>query len=207
MLRHLRATTLLVSLLFSPLCAWAVPVVVDFEAFFDADHLDTQIAGLTLTNATVLSAGISLNEFEFPPRSGANVVLDDGGSLIIEFASPVSSVGGYFTYTTGLTIEAFDSLLNSVGIVSSAFLSNLALSGDLGSAPNEQIGLEYATGISRIAITGDPGGSSFTLDDLFYSLVAPSVSAPEPGTVPLLLTVLGILFLTEAVGGRRRQRA
>jgi hypothetical protein len=94
-------------------------------------------------------------------------------------------------------LEGFDSSLNPIGTASSAFLSNLALSGDPGSAPNEFIGLDFAAGISRIVVTGDPGGFSFVVDDLTFT---PS-AVPEPGTVPLLLA--GVV-LSGLVARRRR---
>lgn len=60
----------------------ASATTVEFEGFADSTVLSAQLPGLTVSNAIVLSAGISLNEFEFPPRSGANVASDSGGPTL-----------------------------------------------------------------------------------------------------------------------------
>lgn len=165
-------------------------IVLDFEAFSDSTPLTTQCPGVTFSNATVISAGITLNEFELPPHSGTNVVFDDGGPMTISFASPVLSLGGYFTYYEPITLAAFDALNNEVASATSAFSINVACGdgppclGDLGSSPNEFLQVAFTSGISRITITGDPAGGSFTLDDVTYTAV------PEPSTIALLLSAL-----------------
>src|SRR5712672_727975 len=131
----------------------ADPITIDFDGFADSDILTNQVAGLTFANAAVLTAGISLNEFEFPPLSGSNVAFDAGGAMTIAFASPIDAFSGHFTYLTPLTVTA-----------TSSFLSNLVLSGDAGSLPNELLALVFSGGISRVVIAGDPAGGSFTLD-------------------------------------------
>ncbi|MGH9614348.1 MAG: hypothetical protein ACRD4P_14840 [Bryobacteraceae bacterium] len=50
--------------------AKADTLVINFEGFSDGDILANQIPGLNFTNVQVATAGISLNEFDFPPRSG-----------------------------------------------------------------------------------------------------------------------------------------
>jgi hypothetical protein len=171
-----------------PRAASAAPVVIDFDALGDLDSVVGQYAGLTFSGATALTSGISLNEFEFPPNSGLNVVFDDGGPMRVDFASSMTSVGGYFTYVAGLTLSAFDLGDNLLGSVSSGFASNLALSGDAGSSPNEFLSLAFAD-ISYITVTGDFGGASFTLDDLTFD---GGRAVPEPGIVSLLFLGLGV---------------
>ena len=163
-----------------------VPLAADiltFEGFSDSTSLTSQYPGLTFQSATVITAGISLNEFEFPPHSGINVVFDDGGPISILFASPIIGFSGYFTYGLPLTLNAFDSGSNQVGQALSLFSSNLALSGDTGSSPNEFLSLSFAAGISSVTITGDPAGGSFVLDDATFTPV------PEPNSLVLLLTM------------------
>jgi len=63
-----------------PKAAAAAPIIVDFESPEDFALVGAGIPGLTFSNATVLTAGISLNECEFPPVSGSKVVLDDAWS-------------------------------------------------------------------------------------------------------------------------------
>ena len=170
-------------LLFCSLSVLALPAMIDFESFSDSQSLTNQIAGLTFSNATVLSAGISLNELDFPPHSGSNVIVDDGSPLSILFDAPVRLVDGFFTYTTNVTMRAFDAGNNLLASVTSLFGSNLADIGDPGSSPNELIGVAFASGISRVEIQGDIAGLSFVLDDLTYQ----TRDVPEPGTLALLL--------------------
>lgn len=178
----------------SPLAA--TPIIINFDDLADGDSVTTQYNGLTFTNTTVLTSGISLNEFEFPPYSGDNVVFDDGGPISITFGSPVSSFGAYFTYTEALTLTALDSSGGNLGFVSSLFSDNQACLdgppclGDPGSSPNEFIQISLSKPIAQISIQADPGGTSFTMDSLMYTNVSPSTqSAPEPSTFALVLSL------------------
>lgn len=175
-------------------------VTLDFDSLSDLDAVTTQFSGLTFSNTAVLTAGISLNEFEFPPRSGANVVIDDSGAITIVFDAPQVSVGGFFTYLVPLVFTAFDAADLVVGAETSDFGSNLALSGDPGSSPNEFLGVVFAGGIKRITIEGDPAGESFTLDD--FTFTARITSVPGPATV-----ILMGLGLTSLVGWRHVRQA
>lgn len=176
--------------------AVATVIKIDFEGFPDSTTLTNQYAGLTFSSATVITSGISLNEFEFPPLSGSNVIFDDGGPMSISFSNIVVGFGGYFTYGLPLTMEAFDSNDNSVGLAISLFSNNMALSGDTGSSPNEFLQIPYVGGISRIVITGDPTGGSFTLDDATIT-TSESATVPESSTIRLLF--IGILALVTVV--------
>src|SRR5580700_6502590 len=92
-----RLQLLAVLLLFGYQPARADIATISFETLpdgtpiFDGTSITTQFPGLTFTNTTVISAGISLNEFEFPPHSGSNVAFDDGGPITIAFTNPVLS--------------------------------------------------------------------------------------------------------------------
>ena len=170
--------------------ASATVVTYDFEGLADSTTIISQFSGLTFSNTIALKAGFSLNEFEFPPRSGDVVVSDDGGAINISFAAPVFSVGGYFTYGSALTLQAFDSSNNLLGVaVASLFGSNLGLSGDPGSSSNELLSYADIGGaIARVTITGDLLGGSFVMDDL---RVDNGNSVPEPQTMLLALALLG----------------
>jgi hypothetical protein len=148
----------------------AANITVTFEGLADSTVLATQYSGLTFSNAIILSAGISLNEFEFPPHSGSNVASDNGGPVTITFSSPVESVSGYFTYGVSLTIQAFDGSNNLLASAVSRFSSNEALSGVAGSQPNEPLAVNTSVNISKVVITGAVGGTSFTMDDMTVSL-------------------------------------
>ena len=164
----------------SPVALLGSSTTIDFEGLSDGALVTTQYSGLTFSNAQILTAGVSLNELEFPPHSGVNVVSDYSGPIAIVFATPVSSVSGYFTYSAALTLTAYNSSATVLGSIASAFTSNDALSGDPGSSPNELLQLSFSSGISELVIAGDPNGGSFALDDLTYS--TGGVTTPEPGT-------------------------
>jgi hypothetical protein len=181
-----------VLLLCSAACALAGTATLDFEGFPDSTILTTQYAGFTFSNAIILTAGISLNEFEFPPYSGVNVVSDNDGPMSIDFAAPAMSLGGYFTYLEPLTIDAFNASSILVASATSAFSDNDALFGDPGSSPNEFIQVSFTAGISSVTITGDPLGGSFTLDSATISTSASLT--PEPDSCALLLLSGSILL-------------
>jgi hypothetical protein len=203
MLRPLPVGVFVVALI---LPSTAFATTIDFESLSDSEVVTNQFTGVIFSNATALTAGVSLNEFEFPPRSGSNVVFDDGGAMSMTFASPLASFGGYFTYLTQLSLEAFTPAHVSLGTITSAFSSSLALSGDSGSSPNEFLQLAFAAGIGSITITGDVAGGSFTLDDAILTPLqaGPDPNAvPEPGTLALVFSgVSGVL--ARARSSRRR---
>jgi len=161
----------------------AYAAVIDFDALSDSDIVTNQFAGLTFSDTIILSAGISLNEFEFPPYSGSNVVSDNGGPITISFSTPMSDIGAYFTYLTTIGLSFFDSTNALVGTVTSAYSANMALSGDTGSLPNEYLHLTWNAGISKVIITGNVNGGSLTMDDL---TMTPTTTVPEPATLILL---------------------
>jgi hypothetical protein len=140
--------------------------ILDFDGLSDGELVTTQVSGLTFAHAAVLTSGISLNEFEFPPPSGRNVVADRDAPITIAFAPPIASLRGRFTYAAPLSIDAFDAAGNLVTSARSRFNSNLALSGDSGSAPNESMFVAARSGISSVTIQANASGSSLSLDDL-----------------------------------------
>jgi hypothetical protein len=197
-----RTAVLIVALLVLSSSAMANIRVVDFESFSSLESITNQIPGLTFTNATVLTAGISLNEIEFPPHSGSNVVFDDGGPMTITFGSPTDVVGGYFNYTEPFTLTAFDASDTQVAMANSLFSSNDALFGDTGSSPNEYISVFWASGISSVVLEAVPGGSSFTLDDLSYNAATPEPSYAALASIGLLTLVAAKLHRTRSAARR-----
>ena len=181
MLSPLRS--LLLGTLVGASLAHSATVILDFEGLADATGLTNQYSGLLFGNAQIWTAGLTLNEFEFPPNSGDNVAADVGGPITITFASPVIGFAGFFTYSTALTIVAFDALNQSVGTANSAFGSNFVSSGN---PSNELLQVSFAGGISLLSITGSLGGSSFTLDDAEVT-TQDAANVPEPPSAALLL--------------------
>ncbi len=143
----------------------ATITTIDFEGLPDSTILINQYPGVTFSNAIVLTAGISLNEFEFPPHSGTNVGADNGTPVAIAFSSPQSTFSGYFTYTSAITVTAYNAANTVVATATSKFNSNPALSGDPGSMPNEFLRVS-ALGITRITIASS---GDFTFDDLSFT--------------------------------------
>jgi hypothetical protein len=179
-------------------------VTYDFDTLSDSEVLTGQYTGLTFSNALVLSAGFTLNEFEFPPLSGANVITDNGGAITIDLSSPVFSISAFFTYVSSLSFAVYDGANALLGTVNGGFGSNLASSGDFGSNPNELLSFSSITGsISRIVITGDVAGGSFVLDNLTID-TGTATPVPEPGTLAL---VAGLLSLGCVPGGWMRRSA
>lgn len=158
---------------------------IDFESFNDNTSLADQITGISFTDATVFTAGVSLNEFDFPPSSGMNVVASGlagagSGILSMTFDTAMSKVGGFFTFADQLSLQAFDLNHNLLGSTQSV-ASNV-----LGSWEDLSISL---SGISYLTITG---ASQFTLDDLTFE----AQPVPEPAT--LLLFASGVLMYAVA---------
>lgn len=169
LLRSIPAVLPLLVAAVSPGWLKAAGTILTFDSLVDSTSITNQFSGLTFQNAAAISAGITLNEFEFPPHSGSNVAFDSGGAMTITFSSPIQSFAGYFTYSVPLTIQAFGTTGSQIVSVSSRFSSNEALSGVPGSSPNELIQLDSSAGISQIVITGSTAGTSFVLDDATVS--------------------------------------
>ncbi len=129
------------------------------------DGAVTQLSGLQFTNTAVVTAGVSLNELDFPPHSGVKVAFDSGGPITIAFPSPVAAFGAYFNYRTSLTVQAYDASSNLLATATSHYSSNLAISGVSGSTPNEFLQVS-STNIARVTISGNPNGASFSMDDV-----------------------------------------
>lgn len=188
--------------LFSVLCYVSLRVAMDchaatvtFDSLKDSDVVTNQFPNMAFQNAVVLTAGLSLNEFEFPPFSGFNVVSsDNGGPITILLASPITTFGGYFTYLVPITLRAFNGANTEVASTASLFSNNLALSGVRGSRPNEFLQVAFAGGISRITITANVAGGSFTLDNAMDGASGEAVPEPRTGwlvVAGIVLTLVG----------------
>ena len=154
---------------------------LNFDGLPDSTLVSNQFPGLTFAGAIILTSGISLNEFEFPPRSGANILSDNAGPITIQFSAPITTFSAYFTYRSRVTLRALDGSGNTLATTQSAFTNNMALSGVAGSAPNERVQVSSATtAISRVIITADPLGASFAMDDATLTTAAPPSTNGDP---------------------------
>jgi len=166
---------------------------IDFENFTDGDQITGQIPGLSFSNALVISAGLSLNEIDFPPHSGTNVLVNTDSTLSIDFTDSITSFSGFFTYATNVTIAGFDVLGNQVASITSAFSDNII---GTGGTPNELLSLGFANGFSRVTMT-TAGAFFFVVDDISFTpggaTAAPPV--PEPSSFVLLATGVSLLVI------------
>ncbi len=166
--------------------------VIDFESLPDSVPLLDQLAaqGVTFQNAVTLTAGLSLNEADFPPHSGVRAVGDDGnGPMRLMFAAPIDVFSAYFTYSSGLSFSLFDSLGALQNVVATNDMSNLGQS--------TAITINMID-VARIDIAGGTP-ESFIMDDL---AIDPARGIPEPGTLDLF--GLGLFALACRRAGCKR---
>lgn len=150
-------------------------VMLDFEDLPDLTLVNDFYAseGVHFTEAISLTAGFSLNEFDFPPSSGNVAIGDDLSAMEITFDQGAENIFGNFTYSVGLTLSAYDSSDSLLGTVSSSSSENY------GASEFISLGL---TGVFRLVIEGDQFGASFIMDDFNFD----TNPVPEPTTFLLL---------------------
>jgi len=195
---------------------------LEFETYPDGTPIEdgavitTQFAswGVTFVDAptvhkagTVLTAGISLNEWDFPPSSGSNVLAEyEGIGLKGTFSVPMGLVGADFTYNWPIRLVGLGSAGEELGYVDSAFDSNV---GSSLHPPNERLLLSGLGGISSFevwfrSVSGAviPQDGAFTMDHLFFAGVPTNV-VPESN----LTWVCGAAILGMGVARWRRGSA
>lgn len=177
------------ALLLAPASTEAAVTVIDFEGLTDSSPLTNEIPGLVFTNATILTDGISLNP-SYPPLSGSKVVYNfPGDPLSVDFSTPMSDVGGYFTYYGGgITLSFFGAGNVLLGTVPSTYSNNSVGSGNL---PNEYIQYSSLVGIMRMEASAFAGPNAFTMDNLTFT-AASAVPEPASAMVNLILGGTGI---------------
>lgn len=169
-------TVLVISLAFG---TSATAGFVDFESFSDGDLPTTEIPGLTFDGATVLTAGLSLNDLDFPPHSGSKVVAALDGWLTVKFDMPTNLVGGYISYAdaAGVNLSLYD--INNLLLADAFFAAPVAGPSNIVS---NQFVLLGATNISRmvVSLNSPIPDNPFTLDDFTHTYIS------EPATVMLI---------------------
>jgi hypothetical protein len=180
---------------------YASTITIGFDDLSEGTIVTNQYASSDVAvsgDPWVLTAGSLLDEIDFPPHSGTNVIADVNGPVTFSFAQPASSAGAWFTYTQELTVQFFsptDSLLDTITEcpVTTTCVPNLGTSLDI-------VFTSASPVIGSMVVTSAPDGSgpSFTMDDLTIT------TTPEPP--PGILLLLG-LALTTAVYWDRKRRA
>ncbi len=118
-LKKLVLLSALVGLLASTSIAEATPVLLDFEDIPDCTSVGDYYSsyGVHFNNAISLTAGFSLNEFDFPPSSGDVAIGDDWAPIEITFDNFTQDIFANFTYGSQLTFSAYDATASLIGIL------------------------------------------------------------------------------------------
>jgi hypothetical protein len=204
----------------SALAAHAQTVSISFESLSDGTLVDSafQSQGVIFSNAVVATAGLSLNQLQFPPLPGNSNVVFDAAPITLTFSQAVTSVSADFTYVDPLTLTGQTASGTMVATASSQFGANYLAETTPGSgvfvdvtpgaSANELIQLSSSAGFTQVTISGSPDGGSFALDNLDFTFAKSVTTAPEinadAGRLALaLLAGLGLLYSERA---RMRQR-
>lgn len=171
--------------------------LIDFEDLLDGDVPVSFLDGVGNENGMVVTAGLSLNEFEFPPNSGQNALLDAQGPVTFSFSAGIAAIALRVTYNERVMLELLDASLVTLGVVTSTFENNTLMSGQSGSAPNELLEFNSGQQIFFARLLGSAAGGSFVVDDLQIT-----TTVPEPSTATLAAAGLALLAL--AMHAQRR---
>ncbi|QMS90859.1 PEP-CTERM sorting domain-containing protein [Nostoc edaphicum CCNP1411] len=184
--------------------AQAVDTVIDFDSLLDLEIVDNQFLNQGVDfngTASILQLGSSLNSL-FPPVSANNLIYDNpslgNGIIRVDAVNSLwSSVGGFVTGTTNVTLTAYASDNSILGTVSTggANFQDAAT----GLLPNIFLSLT-APDISYI--TFQDSGNTYTVDNFTFS----SQSVPEP-TSMLGFFALAAFSATSFVKRKQPQNA
>lgn len=158
-------------------------------------NMTNQYAGVTFSGARVLNSPGQLNDINFVPYTGPNVIAndaDDGsnGLITLKFDAPVTFVGAFVTSFKPVTFSAFDgaTLLGTTQLAVPNYLN-----GGSGS-PNAFLSLSFAE-ITSVQFNDNFDFGSFTLDNVTLDGGAFSGigAVPEPATWALFILGFGAM--------------
>jgi len=187
---------ILVFLLVFTIYVPAQAIMLDFEDLPDLTSVDDFYAslGIHFENAISLTAGFSLNEFDYPPSSGIVALGDDWAPILLTFDNPAENIFAHFTYASQLTFTAW----NDAGDIIGTYIN--PNSDNLGSS--ELISLNFS-GVSKLQIAGEWNGS-YIMDDLNYEL---NQHAPVPEPAIMFLFGSGLIGVAGLDFGRKKIRS
>ena len=177
--------------------------VIDFETLPDAyffssgdQNIGSFYSGVTFGPDVT---GLSVSRFggypnaAFPPHSGDVAIWDASDpTIVISFASPITSFGIWYTSFDPLTLQAFDQSSNLLGTA----LGDPNTDGTTGVSSF----LSFSSaGIASVDLTSTPG--LFVLDDVTYSSGTSTV--PEPSSVCCLISGLLFIYVRRSRWGSR----
>jgi hypothetical protein len=178
--------------------------VLTFDDLPDLAIVSNQYSGVTITGASVLTKGVSLNPV-YPPVSTPNVVYNYlNEAITLDFTTDVGSIGGYVTGLGAVTLTAYDG---------AAVLGSVATSGpnSIGSGkPNTFLSLAFGHITSAVFSTNLGYDDTFTLDNVTIGGAGMAEAAfttngvPEPATWAMLVVGFGVTG--GAMRGRRKVR-
>lgn len=179
LLKKIILPSILTGLLVNTPTAEAVPVLLDFEDIPDLTSVEDFYSsyGVHFNDAISLTAGFSLNEFDFPPSSGDVAIGDDWAPIEITFDNLTQDIYANFTYGSQLTFSAYAADSSLIGTYVHSGIENYGFS--------EQIALGF-TGVSSLVIAGEWDGS-FIMDDFGFNSNS-TAPVPEPATIFLFST-------------------
>ena len=165
---------------FSVSASAATTVLINFEDLNHYDYIGTHYPGLTFSSEAQILQKPHYHWEQYPPHSGINVFFNRNMNTRINFDSPVSRVGIWYSSPYGGNIDAYDS---SGTLIYSA-------SGGANYGSNDY--LEVSGSNIAYVILHD-GANYITYDDLEYDT---SDEIPEFPTVAIpLLAIIGLMFL------------
>ena len=142
-------------------------------------------SGIHFAHGIALTAGVSLNEIQFPPHSGTGVLADDGSTIVVTFDSAASAISAYFAHLNQLTFTAFDAGGGLLGTYSSPLSSF--------TGGTEQLSLGFS-GVSELDISTQTPGT-YMLDDLSFQTGSTPSGVPDSGSTLRLLAQAGFVLL------------
>lgn len=156
---------------------------IDFEGLSDREILTTQYQsqGVTFSGNPMILKAPNYNVGGYPPHSGVDVVDVFNGPCRIDFVTPVSNVGIYYTAAFSAYLEAYDS-------------NGVLIGSDVGGYNYGSVGHLQVSGSNIAYVIIHDSNDYLIFDDLTFE--TSDTSIPEyPSIVLPIAAILGIMFI------------